>query len=355
MNIAFFCFFEKNRISGPSNSITMLSKELSSEHDIQADVFTTSTKVKSGFKINSVKIRAFDDFFVNSRSYDLVVLSGLFDINTFRVALFCVRNNIKYILSPRSNLMKEALKKSFIKKKLALCSYAKFVLNNAASIHFLNVEERNNSLDLGVDSFISRNGLSLINCDLEEFNNRKNQIVFIGRLDVHHKGIDLLIDAIHLLKHELIKGNWQVFLIGPDSVNNKNDIYRKITFLGLENIVKIISEKVGVEKQKILMESKVFVHPSRYEGQPQSVIEAMSCGLIPVVTPGSNMMQDIIKFFPISRFEKKEYSDLLLQAMNNLSPNIPIEISNYARCSFTWQIAASEFMSGVLPIMEGKK
>ena len=49
------------------------------------------------------------------------------------------------------------------------------------------------------------------------------------------------------------------------------------------------------EKEKILLESDLFIHTSRLEGHPTSVIEAISYGVPVLVTPGTNISEDVEK------------------------------------------------------------
>jgi glycosyltransferase involved in cell wall biosynthesis len=59
--------------------------------------------------------------------------------------------------------------------------------------------------------------------------------------------------------------------------------------LGLKNNVKSLGPKYGEEKLRYFLACDVFVHPSRFEGMPLAVLEAMALGRPCLVTPGSNM------------------------------------------------------------------
>lgn len=125
---------------------------------------------------------------------------------------------------------------------------------------------------------------------LRESSNGMLNILFIGRIDVHHKGIDILFKALENLDKKW-KGKICLYLVGPfDStldeelvsnflVNNDN----------LREMVKIEGPKYGEEKQEYYNKCDLFIHTSRYEGMPMAVLEAMQSGLPCLVTNATNM------------------------------------------------------------------
>lgn len=347
MKIAFICYFEKGRISGPSNSMTSLASN-GVDFGHQCSVFTSSKNCTENFYLNGVKVGLLHELLSNLKSYDLVVMSGLFDWQVFRLAFFCVINNVSYVFSPRSNLMSEALKKGSIKKKLALFTYSGFIINRAKYIHFLSDEERNNSIVVKNDSFVARNGVTGLNKTTLDVNEKCNLISFVGRFDISHKGIDLLLMSLSLIKEHLTRFNWRVELYGPSAEGVIEKLNGMIFQLGLSSVVKMYPAITGESKFQLLSKSKIFLHPSRYEGQPQSVIEAMACGAIPVVTVGANMSMYVESFVPSTAFCAKDYSQAILKAMNmsNCTESHK-NISKYAFSQFSWTLASREFYSKI--------
>lgn len=348
MKIAFVCFFEDGRISGPSNSMTSLAaKGLAYNHD--CSVFTTSYKHKNTFILNGIKVNHVKQLIQSLKKFDLVVMSGLFDYQIFKVSIFCKLHNVSYIISPRSNLMKSALQKSQLKKKLALLTYSKFIIQNASSVHFLSNEEYKNSLQLNDNYFIARNGVSglpLSECKIEL---KENLILFVGRLDISHKGLDLLLDSLSLIKDKLISHGWRVELRGPGSKKVVSELTKKINHLNLGLVVNISPAVTGDIKFNLMNRSKIFLHPSRYEGQPQSVIEAMSCGSIPVVTLGANMNDYVKGFINSTKFCPESFSLAILHAINmSLDISVHKTISDFAHKQFSWDLASKEFYDNLI-------
>ncbi|MCG9694540.1 glycosyltransferase [Vibrio sp. Isolate22] len=347
MKIAFVCYFEKGRISGPSNSMTSLATR-GEDFDHQCSVFTSSKDCCDEFYLNGVKVGLLNELLSELKNYDLVVMSGLFDWQIFRLAFSCVVNNVNYVFSPRSNLMLEALKKGQFKKKLALLTYSGFVVRRAKYIHFLSDEEMRNSVCVNNDSFVARNGVTGLNRIVDDARPKDNIISFIGRFDISHKGIDLLLVSLSLIRDQIMEFNWRVELYGPSTKGVTEQLNERILQLGLSNVVKLYPPITGESKFILLSKSKVFLHPSRYEGQPQSVIEAMACGAIPVVTIGANMSKYVEPFVPSTIFCAKTYSQAILKAMNmaKYAENHK-KISRYALNCFSWDLASEEFYSNI--------
>lgn len=90
----------------------------------------------------------------------------------------------------------------------------------------------------------------------------------------HTKGLDILIEAISLLPEE-IKNNINVSIIGkgPEEINLKS----KIQNLNLESIFKLKGNKENASTY--LKAFDLYVQPSRKEGFPYSILEAMQAGL----------------------------------------------------------------------------
>jgi glycosyltransferase involved in cell wall biosynthesis len=129
----------------------------------------------------------------------------------------------------------------------------------------------------------------------EEFFKQKkskeeNKILFLGRISPKKK-IETLLEAIPLIKDKKIKFE----IVGPKEINYFNVLKHKIKSLNVKNRVKF-SEPIYVLDKKIkkIDSCRIFVLPSRVEGMPQSLIEAMSREKI-VIGSDSIAIRDLIK------------------------------------------------------------
>ncbi len=129
----------------------------------------------------------------------------------------------------------------------------------------------------------------------EEFFKQKSskeerKILFFSRISPKKK-IDTLIKAIHLLKDKEIN----VEIVGPaeeDYLREIKGLIKKLKIekrVGLKEPIYIIRDKI-----KKIDSAKVFVLPSRVEGMPQALVEALARGKI-VIGSNSIAIRDLIR------------------------------------------------------------
>lgn len=108
--------------------------------------------------------------------------------------------------------------------------------------------------------------------------NRSISLLYIGRIEPN-KGIDYIYDAVKELMHH--KVDFIFNFAGKESVPDSY-IPRFENLLGNRFIYHGVV--AGTVKEELYKSSDVFVLPSYYEGLPMALLEAMSFGLVPVVT-----------------------------------------------------------------------
>ena len=95
--------------------------------------------------------------------------------------------------------------------------------------------------------------------------------LFLGRIDIAHKGLDLLIEAWKSMGTSssiplIIAGE------GPD----RNELSTRIGEAGLSSSIRFVGRVEGDEKVKLVAGSRFLVMPSRYETFGLSALEAMA-------------------------------------------------------------------------------
>lgn len=109
----------------------------------------------------------------------------------------------------------------------------------------------------------------------ENFHNREKTILAIGHLNrYHHKGLDNLIKLIAPILKEYPE--WQLKIAGAGDKGLKyltqlaqeHDVLDRIVFMGFINNV-----------SEVMHQASIFILPSRFEGLPMVLLEAMSQGM----------------------------------------------------------------------------
>ena len=283
MKIAHVITGAEEKLSGAKNSVTLFVKYLGKKSKTENVIY--SANGSKPFLFNGKEILPVSALILED--YDLIILNGIYDFTLMKLAGVAASKNIKYVFFPRSSLMVNSLAKSWYKKIPFLLIYS---LNFywASGIFFLSEEEKKRSF-FGTlkKSFVCGNIVDTVPFGIQE--NRKKIIRFIGRFDINHKGLDVLLGAVSLASKDIRDSGWSVCLHGPDQANELEILKSIASRSGIEDIVSFHDAVFQEEKFRLLSESSFFVHTSRYEGQPQAVMEAMAYGNAILITPGTNM------------------------------------------------------------------
>jgi glycosyltransferase involved in cell wall biosynthesis len=110
----------------------------------------------------------------------------------------------------------------------------------------------------------------------------------LSRLDMFHKGLDVLLEAVCLLKQEGARFRLEVAGYGPDHEYLEN----YAGFLGIDDMVRFTGRSEDV--REVWRRNQMLVLVSRYEGLAVSMLEAMACGRPVLRTPygGADWIED---------------------------------------------------------------
>ncbi|MCR4850150.1 MAG: glycosyltransferase family 4 protein [Lachnospiraceae bacterium] len=219
---------------------------------------------------------------------DLVVFHECYRIEYIRIARRLRKKGIPYIIIPHGELGEEAQRKKRFKKKIAnLLLFGRFA-NRAAAIQCLSDRELAGTR-FGRTKFTGTNGVDLPDVTKQKFNKDHLRFVYIGRLDVYHKGLDILIEAVSIAGDFLREHKCRIDIYGPDWKGRYAQVEALITQYEVADIVTLNHEITGNEKVEKLLETDVFIQTSRFEGMPLGILEALSYGLPCLVTEGTTL------------------------------------------------------------------
>lgn len=117
----------------------------------------------------------------------------------------------------------------------------------------------------------------------------KNKVLFLGRIS-RIKNLEIVIKALPSVKEDFI-----FEIVGPAEKTYLSQLKKLIVSLNLEKRV-VFSKPIFDVKEKIkkIDSAKIFVLPSKSEGMPQSLIEAMARGKI-VIASDNEGAKDLIE------------------------------------------------------------
>ena len=227
---------------------------------------------------------------------DVVVFEGFYYLDDVRFAKGLHNENIPYIIVPRSNLTHSALHNhAWLKKWIAHKFYFDDYVKHAKAIQYLTKQEAKDSVGrFHVPYFIIPNGFNTPAEVKTTFTGEGVKAVFIGRLEMFQKGLDFLLDAVTEIKEKMLEAKFHLDIYGPRRFH-----YEKIGTIirkrKIDSIVSLKGEVGGDAKKRVLLDSDLFIMSSRFEGHPMGLIEALAYGVPCLVTPGSNMLEEIKK------------------------------------------------------------
>jgi GalNAc-alpha-(1->4)-GalNAc-alpha-(1->3)-diNAcBac-PP-undecaprenol alpha-1,4-N-acetyl-D-galactosaminyltransferase len=99
---------------------------------------------------------------------------------------------------------------------------------------------------------------------------RQKVILAVGRLNDHLKGFDLLLESIALLKNQ----DWELHIAGGDE--NGEALKNQADKLGIRHRVKFLGAVKDIDR--CYAYAGIYVIPSRSEGFPNALAEAMAAG-----------------------------------------------------------------------------
>lgn len=118
---------------------------------------------------------------------------------------------------------------------------------------------------------------------------RKPELIYVGRL-VGEKGVDILLNALSLLKIEGVNPKLTIVGGGPEEAQ----LRVLASSLGLDSTVRFAGVKRGEDLAQELNRHQILVVPSRYD-EPFGIValEGMACGCVVVGSRGGGLREAI--------------------------------------------------------------
>jgi glycosyltransferase involved in cell wall biosynthesis len=214
---------------------------------------------------------------------DLLVLHSGWIVHNLRAAAVARRMGVGYVLEPRGAYDPHIVRRKALLKKAWWTAWEHKLVTEARAVHvFFEPETRHlDAIGYRGPVIVASNGVDAPR-DVHWDGGSGGYVLWLGRFDPEHKGLDLLLAGMHLLppaKRPVLR------LHGPDWRARKGRVAAMVRRLELESWVTVGEPVYGPAKHKMLTEAAGFVYPSRWDACPNSVLESVAVGLPTLATP----------------------------------------------------------------------
>jgi glycosyltransferase involved in cell wall biosynthesis len=156
------------------------------------------------------------------------------------------------------------------------------------------------------------------------------KLIFIGRHD-RMKGIYDLLEIENILRKNNVETDWLILGKGVETENLKKQ-------WSSHSNVRFYTPDSNAEVLKLISERDIFVFPTKFEGFPVSLVEAMSVGCVPVASdlPGGmrELVRNGINGFLCPLDDNQAFAEKIIflnnnrEALNEISNNAYTEVSS---------------------------
>jgi len=283
--------------------------------------------------------------YLKKESFDLWIESFTPPFSTSRLQRYTKKPVIGLVHMLSSEDMKRKYKLPFhLVEDRGLKTYNYFIVLTEAFKK--KIERVNNNATF----FLIPNGVSLVHPAAKR-EKTEEYILFLGRLEMDQKGIDLLLDGY---AHIRSKTKVKLIIAGSGLAHDTKRIEVRIKTLGLQDHVILKGRVAGEEKASLLRNCSVFAMSSRFETFGMVALEAMAYGK-PLVSFDIEGLQWIPSSCIIraKSFDAQQYGEALLRVLNDQT--LQNDMSSAALQSvqrYSWDTISEEYRVAIAKVLQ---
>ncbi len=227
---------------------------------------------------------------------DLVILNGIFHASVYAMARSLQRLGIPYIAAPHDVYHRLMFQKSAILKWLYWFLCEKSMLQQALAIQNLDDSQSALLRQRGVRTpcMALPNGFDQVDMsaieDCHPFQLAAPRAIFFGRIDAHHKGLDLLIQGF---SQSPLAAIGTLVLQGPDAGDLKSLMALAVKTPQSASI-NFLPPNYETSPIQFLQHYDIFCLTSRFEGFGLSALEAMLAGRVLLVSAEAGIARHVV-------------------------------------------------------------
>lgn len=224
-----------------------------------------------GPKIGQLIFQLLLPLYVLTQKFDLWVENFTPPFSTACLQLFTKKPvvGLVHMLSGKDMLRKYRIP-FYLIEYLGLKTYKYFIVLSEISQKMIASINKTSSFSL------APNGVHLPSRLVSYLKRNKKSLIFIGRIEVDQKGLDLLIRALSLIKDEV---PFNFIIAGDGQKKEVRKLDRLISFYHLQNKVELLGKVNGQVKMNLFQQALMAVIPSRFETFSLSALEVFSYGI----------------------------------------------------------------------------
>jgi glycosyltransferase involved in cell wall biosynthesis len=217
--------------------------------------------------------------------------------------IFARHAGARTVIAPHGVLDYWHVRKSRLKKVIAGALYENGNLANCDCLQALSDQELRDFRDYGLRNPVARINNGVTDEQLAAVGNGadfrakhgipadRRIMLFFSRISPQ-KGLDMLLRAMDRLRGSL--DSWLLVVCGHNQDGHEAELRKLTVELGLGEYVVFAGPIFGAEKNDAFAAADVFVLPSRSEGAPMVVLEAMAASL-PIMTTKAAPWEELLK------------------------------------------------------------
>jgi glycosyltransferase involved in cell wall biosynthesis len=308
-----------------------------------------------------------DEFLRRERlAVDALVVVGGFSPFNAGAALVARRHRVPYVVSTEGTVAPLVFTHGRrLLKRVYWRVVERWILSHAGAVRVLSDFEAGclGALGIRTPMVLAAEGPEKDALDAHQSYDRLRTVarhfLFLGRLDIWQKALDNLVMGFAAALREQNLGQ-RLTLAGPPLAGAVDHLRRLFASEGLvEGRDVTLSPPVyGTAKWELLQSADVFLHPSRNEGIPRSVVEALAMGLPAIVSSETNLATAVERAAAGWRIDATPAGVtsgvLAAMAAGDLQAR-SANAARLARTELSWDAIAAAFATGLVDVLANGK
>ena len=210
------------------------------------------------------------------RRGDILVLHSGWTVANLSAGELAWSGRVPYVLESRGAYDPHIVRRKRAVKRLWWMMGEGRLVHRAAAMHVFFQEESRHLEALGYQgpTIVVPNG---VDSPAEPpWRGGSGELLWLGRFDAEHKGLDLLVQAVGLLAPA---ERPRIRLQGPDRRGGRRRVKDLVRRAGLDKWIIIGPAVYGQSKRDLLTTCEGFLYPSRWDACPNAVLESAALGV----------------------------------------------------------------------------